>query len=271
MKSIFKFLSLALIMALAMPANAQFGNIGNRIKNSAKNKVQNEVYKAAQNPGKVIDDIKSNTASDSNAKSSGSVMINQATFKWDGKINHDTWNKSQKSTVTFSRFPASLDEFIEVREAIGKEPQGAVALVIMAMELYHRDKDEGKEALKLINTSTNYSSMFRQLKEVMGDDASYARPYLPAALLKGANPKNAYTPDSPYQVKVRVNPVTKYQESELLDGIVIYLQVDSEGWDTNWRGIEVVKPDGEEYYLVSNCPAFYTQCKKIKGTYQGLK
>ena len=259
------------MLMLAVPANAQFGNIGNRIKNRAKNKVDSEINRAINNPSTVVDAVESAIPEKGDAQGSGSVMINQATFKWDGKINHEKWNKSQKSTVTFSRFPTSFEEFVQVREVLGKEPQGAVALVIMAMELYHRDVDEGKEALKLINTSTNYNSMYRQLKEVMGDDGAYNRPYLPAALLKGANPKNAYTPDSPYQVKVRVNPVTKYQESELLDGIVIYLQVDSEGWDTNWRGIEVVKPDDEEYYFVSNCPAFYTQCKKIKGKYQGLK
>ena len=57
----------------------------------------------------------------------------------------------------------------------------------------------------------------------------------------------------------------------MLGGTVIYLQIDSEGWDTNWRGVEVVRPEGEAYYVVSNCPAMYTQCKQIKGTWQGLK
>ncbi len=211
------------------------------------------------------------TAVADDAKSEGMTMINRATFKWEGKINHDQWNKSQKSTVAFSRFPADMDEFRQARDFLGREPQGAAALMVMAMEMYHRDKEMGIEALKLMNTSTNYNSVIRQLKEVMGSDESYARPYLPAALLVGANAKNGYSPAEPYRVKVRVNPVTQYQESELLDGTVIYLQIDGAGWDTNWRGIEVVKPDGEDFYVVSNCPALYTQCKKIKGTYQGLK
>lgn len=205
------------------------------------------------------------------AKENGMTMINRATFKWEGKINHDSWNKSQKSTVTFSRFPADMDEFRQVRDFLAREPQGAAALMVMAMELYHRDKEMGLEAVKMINTSSNYNSVISRLRDILGNDESYARPYLPAALLVGANAKNAYSPTEPYRVKVRVNPVTQYQESELLDGTVIFLQIDGAGWDTNWRGIEVVKPDGEEYYLVSNCPALYTQCKKIKGTYQGLK
>ena len=219
------------------------------------------------------------------AKETGMTMINRATFKWEGKINHDSWNKSQKSTVTFSRFPADMDEFRQVRDFLAREPQGAAALMVMAMELYHRDKEMGLEAVKMINTSSNYNSVISRLRDILGNDESYARPYLPAtikncgltddllpaALPVGATAKNAYSPTEPYRVKVRVNPVTQYQESELLDGTVIYLQIDGAGWDTNWRGIEVVKPDGEEYYLVSNCPALYTQCKKIKGTYQGLK
>ena len=189
-----------------------------------------------------------------------------------GNINHETWNKDESSVVTFSRFPSSLDEFNQAREQLGKEPQGAVALQIMAFELYRRDAEAGTRALELNNTSTNCTQTLRQLKEIMNvKDAYYARPYISAALLKGANPENGYQPNTPYQVRIRVNPANKYQESEFLSGTVIYLQVDSEGWDTNWRGVEVVRPEGSEYYVVSNCPAFYTQCKKIKGTWKGLE
>ena len=189
-----------------------------------------------------------------------------------GNISHETWNKDESSIVTFSRFPSSLDEFNQAREQLGTEPQGAVALQIMAFELYRRDAEAGTRALELNNTMTNYTQTLRQLKEIMNvKDAYYARPYISAALLKGANPDNDYRPKTPYQVCIRVNPANKYQESEFLNGTVIYLQVDSEGWDTNWRGVEVVRSEGSDYYVVSNCPALYTQCKKIKGTWKGLE
>lgn len=197
--------------------------------------------------------------------------VGAKTYKIEGRINHDTWDKSQSSRVTFAGIPATLEEFKQVRQTLGKEPQGAVALQVMAFEMYRRDRVVGEQALRLNNTSTNYNSTVERLKEMMGKDKFYARPYLAAALLDGANPGNAYTPKSPYCVKMRVNPATKYQDSQFLGGTVIYLQIDSEGWDTNWRGVEVVKPEGESFYVVSNCPAMYTQCKQIKGTWQGLK
>ena len=174
--------------------------------------------------------------------------------------------------MTFDSFPANIQEFEKVRALIGHEPQGAVALQVMAFELFRRNASDGTKALELNNTSTNNTSCLRQLKEIMSTkDTYYARPYIAAALLKGATPENAYVPSEPYQLEVRVNPVSKYQDSEFLGGTVIYLQIDSKGWDTNWRGVEVVKPDGDDYYVVSNCPAIYTQCKKIKGTWNGLK
>ena len=155
---------------------------------------------------------------------------------------------------------------------IATEPQGAVALQVMAFELYRRNPEIGEKALKMNNTEVNFTQTLRQLKEMMDTkDANYARPYLAAALLKGATPDNAYKPSEPYTVSVRVNPTSKYQESDFLQGTVIYLQVDSKGWDTNWRGVEVVKPKGEQYYIVSNCPALYTQCKKINGDWKELK
>ena len=193
------------------------------------------------------------------------------TYKIEGRINHDTWDKSQSSRVIFTGVPATLEEFKQVRQTLGKEPQGAVALQVMAFEMFRRNRTVGEQALRLNNTATNYNSTIERLKEMMGKDKYYARPYLAAALMDGANPANAYTPKSPYCVKIRVNPATKYQYSQFLGGTVIYLQIDSEGWDTNWRGVEVVRPDGEQFYVVCNCPAMYTQCKQIKGTWKELK
>ena len=65
---------------------------------------------------------------------------------------------------------------------------------------------------------------------------------------------------------MKVDPNKKYQESQMLHGTVIYLLIDSKGWDTNWRGVEVVKPEGSKYYVISNCPAMYTQCKEAKAS-----
>ena len=191
-------------------------------------------------------------------------------LKMKGKINHERWEKGQTAEVEFSRIPQNIEEFMELQSTLGKEPQGAVALQIMAFEMFHRDQEMGSKALELNNTPTNLNSTKRQLKEVFRDGDSYARPYLAAALLAGATAENAYTPSKPYRVSMRVDPVTKYQYSSDYDGEVIYLQVDSKGWDQNWRAVQVVKPADSDYYGVFNCPALYIQCKKIRGKWQGL-
>ena len=191
-------------------------------------------------------------------------------LKMKGKINHERWEKGQTAEVEFSRIPQNIEEFKELQSTLGKEPQGAVALQIMAFEMFHRDQEMGSKALELNNTPTNLNSTKRQLKEVFRDGDSYARPYLAAALLAGATAENAYTPSKPYRVSMRVDPVTKYQYSSDYDGEVIYLQVDSKGWDQNWRAVQVIKPADSDYYVVFNCPALYIQCKKIRGKWQGL-
>lgn len=195
------------------------------------------------------------------------VGASAQTYKISGKINHTKWIKPSpimgQSTVTFSAFPTNVEEFQKAQEVLGLEPQGAVVLQLMAMELYRHDKVAGEECLKMVNTDTNLPGVLRRLKEILLSDDSYGRPYLVATFLQGATPKNGYNPKNPYQVKVRVHPVNQYQGSNSLRGLVLFLQVYSDGYDTPWRGVEVVKQKGDTYYRVSNCPSMYTQCKEI--------
>lgn len=181
-----------------------------------------------------------------------------------GSIDHNTWNPDATTTVEFNAFPKNLDEWKQMQEVLGNEPQGAAALQVMAFELYRNNRANGEEALRMNNTATNYNSTIERLREIMGNDKYYARPYIAWAMLDGATPENGYKVDSPYSIKMKVDPNKKYQESQMLHGTVIYLLIDSKGWDTNWRGVEVVKPEGSNYYVVCNCPAMYTQCKEAK-------
>ena len=192
-------------------------------------------------------------------------------YVMNGKINHDKYDKTQTSTVSFSGIPQTLDQFEELQEAIGGEPQGAVAMQVIAFEIYRRNRKLGEEAIKLNNTPTNANDCFRQLKERLGNDPNYAQPYLVAALMKGASPENGYQPERPYTITIRVNPGLGYQDSQLLDGTIIHLQIYSDGWNTPWRGIEVVQPEGADLYLVNNCPALYVGCNRMRGEWTPLE
>ena len=43
------------------------------------------------------------------------------------------------------------------------------------------------------------------------------------------------------------------------------------GWDTEQRSVEIIRQPGQPLYKIFNCPALYTQCKPIQGSWPGLK
>lgn len=196
----------------------------------------------------------------------------------EGEIDHTTYTGEVESTVTFDRFPQNAEEFNFAVKELGQEPQGAVVLMLMAMELYRNDSIAGVECLKTINTETNLPGAMRQIKEKLrpnNPNDSYARPYLVAAFMQGATPENGYNPPTPYKVKVRTHPVNSYEESNSLKGYVLHLQVESQGYDTPWRGVDVCMSKGDSHYRIVNCPSMYTQCKEISwktdAEFKGLK
>jgi hypothetical protein len=176
--------------------------------------------------------------------------------------------------VEFNRFPVSVAEFKQVRDQIGGEPHGAVALELMAFEMYRRKASVGTECIKLVNVTTNVNTPISRLNELFDkkDNTNYARPYQVAAFLKGATPANGYNPTRPYTVEVRVNDVRPYDETSIFQSTVLYLDVQTTGTDTGSRTVEVLttakpgEPGEGRYFIVMNCPGLYSQVKEISFT-----
>jgi len=185
------------------------------------------------------------------------------TVSFKGDIDPAKWKKGQEASVTFSRFPTTVEEFKEVQAQLCTKPQGAVVLQLMAFEIWHKDAKLGKECVEIANISNNWYSVESRIKEVYRENDSYGRPHLVATFLKGATPENGFNPEAPYTVKVRSSMTRNYERSEMLKGYVIYLDVYSEGYDTHWRGCDVIKQKGSDYYQVSNSPSMYVQCKDV--------
>lgn len=166
--------------------------------------------------------------------------------------------------VSINGIPATLDEFKTLQAELGTTPEGCIMLQLVAMEMYRRDKAVGLECLRLNNTSTNLNSVTGRLNEIFRPNDTYARPYIVSSYFAGAKPSNGYNPNKPYTIEVRRNPAyPDDMRSQLLRGYVKYMQVYSDGYDTAWRGVEVVQQQGDTYFRVSNCPSLYTQCKEI--------
>lgn len=124
---------------------------------------------------------------------------------------------------------------------------------------------------------SNVTSVVSQLNNKYGQSQhapkndSYHQRYLPAAVLKGATPENGYSPQHPYTIEMKAS-VNKHRDMQFMGaGRVVYLYILGKGWDTNQRSVEIIKPEDSELHQVFNCPALYTLCKTIRGTWQGLK
>ena len=194
-------------------------------------------------------------------------------IEWSGTVFN-----TPTAYVTFTNIPSDYNEFEAVyNNLLGKTQQGAAAMVPMAMEIYARNNATGERCLQLLcNSSSTVSAIVRTLKSKLvpsqysPENDPYIQRYLPAALLNGAVNTNAYTPEEPYTVEM-CRSANAPADAPLTGGTVYYLYILAHGWDTFQRAIDIFQPYGSEMYKVFNCPAAYTQCKNIQGTWQGLK
>ena len=208
-----------------------------------------------------------------------SMQYGSHRYTMTGNLTADRYDREAAGRVTFTNVPSDYEEFASVYEKLlGRTPHGTAAMMPMAMELYGRDRDLGERCIQLINYPSNINAIVSQLKQKFNAsehapaDDPYIQRYLPAAVLKGAKPENAYTPTKPYTVEMLAS-INRHSELKISgSGTVVYLYVLGEGWDTTKRQVEVLLPPGDNaLYQVFNCPSLYTQCKTIRGHWPGLK
>ena len=200
------------------------------------------------------------------------------TYTQKGTLTAKQYDKNAKGVVTFTNVPSSYEEFEALyQQFLGKTPHGTAAMMVMAMEIYGRDREVGKQCIELINYPSNVNSVISRLKDKYGTSAyapendSYNQRYLPAAVLKGATPQNGYKPQRPYTVEMKAS-VNKHQEMQISgSGRVMYIYVMGKGWDTEQRSVEIIRQPNQPLYQIFNCPSLYTQCKTIQGRWQGLE
>ena len=210
------------------------------------------------------------------AQSTWSYGSHQFTMK--GNFTAQSYSQKATGVVTFTNVPQNYEEFEALyTQFLGKTPHGTAAMMPMAMEIYGRDRDEGKRCIELICYPSNVNSVVSQLNQKFGiskyapANDGYHQRYLPAAVLKGATPENGYTPQTPYTVEMKAS-VNKHQELTFMgQGTVLYIYIMGKGWDTNQRSVEIIKQPDSDLHQVFNCPSLYTQCKPIRGTWPGLK
>jgi hypothetical protein len=197
-----------------------------------------------------------------------------------GEIDpNGTEYKTATAWVEFTNIPSGFKEFKAVYEGLlGKTTWGTASMIPMAMEIYARNAETGEKCFNLLcNSDATVKGIIRILKtkivlsKYSPENDQYIQRYMAAALLKGASNTNAYTPDEPYTVEMTISP-NHVVDAPLTGGEVTYLYILAPGgWDTFQRSAEIFQDYDGGLYKVFNCPACYTQCKNIRGTWGGLK
>lgn len=181
--------------------------------------------------------------------------------KLSGRINHDTFERGQSGSCSISEMPRTMEEFQALQAKAAKEPQGAVAVLLAAMEIYKNDEVLGKKCLEL-SMYRLYPSILSLMKGKLRDPESngYSQHFINMAYFKGASPENNYTPNKPYTVEVSVNSGRPYQKLTSANANVLYLRIATQGADSP-RPIEVIKPAHTEYFVINNASSIISQVK----------
>lgn len=257
-------------------ADAQFGNLLNRVGYSARQSLENAAVRGAEDAGRKT--VKSAKERAKKAKKDKADALTWSygdhTYTMKGNLTADKYKKDGYGEVTFTNIPSDYDEFEALySEFLGRTPHGTAAMIPMAMEMYARDRETGKRCIELLCYPSNVNSVISRLKDKFGaaPNDSYGQRYLPAAVLKGATASNGYRPQHPYTVEMDAS-VNKHQELQIVgSGTVMYIYIIGGGWDTHQRQVEIIREPGHEQYQVFNCPSLYVGCRQIQGTWEGLE
>jgi hypothetical protein len=186
-----------------------------------------------------------------------------------GEISETVFTENlSTTTITLSRLPHSLAKFLELRNQVAHTPQGAAAMMVVAINIYKQYPVEGMKCLTanctnpLVVPATNNAGAYEGY--VMGNTSELQRklkdyPHLPNVYFSGASPANQYTPAAPpYTLELATN---LYSYQSATDGSTrIKLFISTLGADSP-RPV-VVRKMGD-YYMVTEYSSLYLAPKPM--------
>lgn len=202
------------------------------------------------------------------------------TFTVEGKLdmnNPDVANQSE--TVTWASFPVNVGELKVAQQQIGQTIGGAVALQLMAFEIYRHDNSEGEEAVKLVNYKSNVQSVLSVISQRYNhsqyapEEDLYVQPYIVASNLEGATIANRYTPNEPYRLTVYWDDRQSRSPVEeasvyMGGGHLCNVYIVNANYSSAKRYLQVIKNTDEAPFLIYSSSNLYTQCPPIAGTWE---
>jgi hypothetical protein len=117
---------------------------------------------------------------------------------------------TQEHTVEIREMPASVEEYVALRDEVATTPEGGAAMMLVALLVYTQDEEAGQACLtvavdrrRLQEGSGGYKGWqlrkrdLQRIREQLGEQS-----YMPRSYFLGAVPESGYyLPEPPYQVR----------------------------------------------------------------------
>lgn len=187
---------------------------------SILNSVKNSVSKAASDAAR---------GAANQAKTAASNAVNSAASAASRK-----WE-----TFTFNAIPTTLEELQALPEASLDTPFKTASLVILALNVYAKDRATGTEMLNFLCGPRPMSPRDIQF---INDRFMDGQSYIVRSYFEGATPDNDYTPSEPYTLKLSAGPYA-YQDADYAN-----LDIRSGGADS-LRQIKLRKKGDGRWFL----------------------
>lgn len=150
---------------------------------------------------------------------------------------------SNKSVdIVFNTMPTSLADIKALKYADLKDPNGVAALVVVALNVYTQNRDEG---IAMLNFLKGPNPLNPSEIQFINNRFMDGKNYVPRSFFNGATPDNDYTPSAPYTIKVMENP---YSRDQLNEGYLV-LHLQSGGADSVRQVKLRTKPSTGEWFL----------------------
>ncbi len=110
-----------------------------------------------------------------------------------------------QETITIKKIPATIDEYVEMRNQIATTPEGGAAMFLLALKMYIDNPDLAKQCFVTIvdRNSLREGNVYKGYQLLNGDMDLIKRQmandkYIPNSYIKGSKPENNYSVKLPY-------------------------------------------------------------------------
>ncbi len=128
--------------------------------------------------------------------------------------------EDSEKTITIPAIPATAEEFVKLRNATAKTPEGGAAMLVVALLKFAEDPKLGETFLTIaLHRSALAKSVSGYKGYRPGNSIQYhmsrmkKKPYMPRAYIGGATPENGYElPQSDLPITMRRNRFSEARE-----------------------------------------------------------